>query len=323
VTDEYKPDIWQLQSQFNIQGLVRALGNEDKNIRKRAAAALRTMGAKEALAALRVAFTAEEDTNTRMIIATAIETLSVDNKEVTDDKPQRIATSKLSGSSLVERLVERLHSDKPEIIAKTAQQLGDLGDKTAVEPLILLFNDHTKTIQVRLSVAEALLKLEAAPVEVALLGNLRHADWHIRRNGAAILGQLRAEWAIQPLARALNDAHPIVRRTARAALKHIGTPESRKALAQGGTEGGVSRRPTDAPTTTASGITIKTPNERPKKQASGMLNKHLEESEKPATQPLESRGDGANAKPQSLDPTLPISADLLDQLAALDEDDEE
>jgi len=319
--DEFKPDIWQLQSQFNIQGLVRALGHEDKNIRKRAAAALRTMGAKEALPALRVAFSAEEDTNTRMIIATAIEMLKADMPE--EEKPPRVATSALSGASLVERLMERLNSDKPEIITKTVQQLGDLGDKSAVEPLILLFNDHTKTIQVRLSVAEALLKLEAAPVEVALLGNLRHADWHIRRNGAAILGQLRAEWAIQPLARALNDAHPIVRRTARAALKHIGTPESRKALAQGNTDASPARRPSDAPTTTASGITIKTPNERPKKQASGMLNKHLEETPKSVTQPLETRSDANTETEQKhSDATMPISADLLDQLAALDEDDE-
>jgi HEAT repeat protein len=132
--DEFKPDIWQLQSQFNIQGLVRALGHEDKNIRKRAAAALRTMGAKEALPALRVAFSAEEDTNTRMIIATAIEMLKADMPE--EEKPPRVATSALSGASLVERLVERLNSDKPDIIAKTVQQLGDLGDKSAVEPLI-------------------------------------------------------------------------------------------------------------------------------------------------------------------------------------------
>jgi hypothetical protein len=319
--DEFKPDIWQLQSQFNIQGLVRALGHEDKNIRKRAAAALRTMGAKEALPALRVAFSAEEDTNTRMIIATAIEMLKADMPE--EEKPPRVATSALSGASLVERLVERLNSDKPDIIAKTVQQLGDLGDKSAVEPLILLFNDHTKTIQVRLSVAEALLKLEAAPVEVALLGNLRHADWHIRRNGAAILGQLRAEWAIQPLARALNDAHPIVRRTARAALKHIGTPESRKALAQGNTDASPARRPSDAPTTTASGITIKTPNERPKKQASGMLNKHLEDAPKSVTQPLETRSDAnTDTEQKHSNATMQISADLLDQLAALDEDDE-
>lgn len=324
MTDNYKPDIWQLQSQFNIQGLIRALGHEDKNIRKRAAAALRTMNAHDAIPALRVAFTAEEDTNTRMIIATAIETLKESMPKEEEVKPERIATSKLSGTSLIERLVERLSSDKAEIIAKTAQQLGDLGDKMAVEPLIMLFNDHTKTIQVRLSVAEALLKLESAPVEVALLGNLRHADWHIRRNGAAILGQLQAEWAIQPLARALNDPHPVVRRTARAALKHIGTPESRKALAQGSIDsGGQNRRTGEIPKTTASGITIKTLKEKPKSPSSGMLNKHLDEAP-PSTQPLTNRGGDfePDGKQKAVDPTLPISAELLDQLAALDEDDE-
>ncbi|MDQ7024174.1 MAG: HEAT repeat domain-containing protein [Anaerolineae bacterium] len=319
MTNEYKPDIWQLQSQFNIQGLIRALGSDDKNIRKRAAAALRTMNAKESLSALKVAFTAEEDTNTRMVIATAIEILSIDSEK--EEKPARIATSALSGASLVERLSKRLYSDKSEIIAKTAQQLGDLGDKSAVEPLILLFSDHTKTIEVRLAVAEALLKLEAAPVEVALLGNLRHADWHIRRNGAAILGQLKAEWAILPLARALNDAHPVVRRTARAALKHIGTPASRKALAQAGANKAVSRHTPDAPATTASGITIKKPSQKPKKQASRMLNKHLDEASEVRTKRIDAGFD--ETKKKHVDPTMPISADVLDQLAALDEDDED
>src|SRR5262245_5239200 len=90
VSDNFKPDIWQLQSQFNIQGLIRALGNEDKNIRKRAAAALRTMGAKEALPALRAAFAAEEDANTRMIIATAIEMLRGEPGE--EQAPPRVQT---------------------------------------------------------------------------------------------------------------------------------------------------------------------------------------------------------------------------------------
>jgi len=95
----------------------------------------------------------------------------------------------------------------------------------------MIFNDSGVSIEVRLAVAEALLKLESAPVEVALLAALRHSDWKIRRNGAAILGQLKAAWAVEPLAKAVRDPHPTVRRTAYAALKHIGTPEARKALA--------------------------------------------------------------------------------------------
>ena len=115
-----------------------------------------------------------------------------------------------------------------------------------------------------------------------------------------------------------------MRRTARAALKHIGTPESRKALAQGSIDSNEqNRRTSDAPKTTASGITIKTLKEKPKTASSGMLNKHLDEAT-PTTQPLSSRGDvEGDGKQKSVDPTIPISADLLDKLAALDEDDEE
>ena len=104
-------------------------------------------------------------------------------------------------------------------------------DKTAVEPLVVLFNDPRTPTRIRLAVAEALLKLEGAPTEVALLAALRSEDWHIRRNSAAILGQIRATWAIEPLARAaLRDKRNVVRRTARAALRYIGTPQALKAL---------------------------------------------------------------------------------------------
>ena len=50
------------------------------------------------------------------------------------------------------------------------------------------------------------------------------------RNGAAILGQLKADWAVLPLTRALRDKNDKVRRTAYAALRYINTDEARAAL---------------------------------------------------------------------------------------------
>jgi len=75
-----------------------------------------------------------------------------------------------------------------------------------------------------------LLKLESAPVEVALLGALRSSEWQVRRNSAAILGQLRAGWAVEPLAKAMFDGNEIVRKTAYAALKRINTPQAQRAI---------------------------------------------------------------------------------------------
>lgn len=235
---EYKPDIWKLQAQFDIQGLVNALSRDDPGIRRRAAAALRRIEAQEALPALRAAFAAEDDPDVRAAIASALEFLGDET-----DREIEAANQPSMEQTMVNRLVKQLRSESPKQVMDAAKQLGEIGDKIAVEPLVLIFNDASMSIEIRLAVAESLLKLESAPVEVALLANLRHADWHIRRNGAAILGHLKAEWAIKPLARALRDPNEVVRRTARAALRNIGTPESRKLLAKIGSTGTRNRSP--------------------------------------------------------------------------------
>lgn len=265
---DYKPDIWKLQAQFDIQGLVNALSRDDPGIRRRAAAALRHIDAKESVPALRAAFAAEDDPEVRAAIANALEFLG--------DQPDEVVAARQPSveQAMVNRLIKQLKSASPPQVIEAAQQLGEIGDKMAVEPLVLLFNDASVSIEVRLAVAEALLKLESAPVEVALLANLRHADWHIRRNGAAILGHLKAEWAIKPLARALRDPNEVVRRTARAALRNIGTPESRKLLARIGSTGTRVRTPMK-PTSGGNPDSElpRTPPGRPMPPTSGLLDR--------------------------------------------------
>lgn len=218
------PDnIWRLQANADIDGLIQALEAADATTRRRAAAALRAIGAVSALPALRMAISREMDEETRSLLITVTESLTEESGE--DINESRVLTP-------VDLLAVELASDDLPTAIAAAQKLAELGDKTAVVPLILTFNDMSAPINLRLAVAEALLKLESAPVEVALLANLRHQDWEIRRNGAAILGKLKAEWAIEPLGKALGDPHPTVRKTALAALKYIGTPEARKVVAR-------------------------------------------------------------------------------------------
>jgi hypothetical protein len=215
-----------------------------------------------------------------------------------------------------------------------------MGDKLAVEPLVLLFNDARMSIQVRLAVAEALLKLESAPVEVALLANLRHSDWRIRRNGAAILGQLKATWAIQPLARALRDSNKHVRRTARAALKHIGTPEARKALARDG-QSRNRRKPMQPRTPDGKKKKVR----RPRPRHDGLLSRvqedddsdddsqqnDLSERNRRGTAPLNSSTD-PDASPDAkksdasphYEPTRPLNPEILEALQReLDNDNDD
>lgn len=222
---DFRPDIWRLQAQFNTEGLVQALESDDPGIRRRAAAALRALGAFDAIPALQRALEGEKDTEARANIVSALAALQHEQERRIGVEPDESSTT-----SEIDRYIAQLKSDDEENIIKAAHVLGDKGDKTAVPALVLLFNDPNISIKVRLAVAEALLKLESAPVEVALLGALRSNEWRVRRNSAAILGQLKANWAIDPLAKTLYDENELVRKTAYSALRHIGTPEAREAL---------------------------------------------------------------------------------------------
>ncbi|MGJ3239356.1 MAG: HEAT repeat domain-containing protein [Anaerolineae bacterium] len=313
MTDNSKPDFWQMQSNLDIQGLIDALSSDEKHFRQRAATALRSMKAVAAIPALKEAFQREEDAETSMAIATAIESLT--------DATRRAASD--ANNTPVDQLVKQLqHSNRSDQVMAAANKLGELGDKVAVEPLILAFNNPRHTIHVRLAIAEALLKLESAPATVALLANLRHSDWHIRRNGAAILGQLQAEWAIEPLARTLADPHPVVRRTALAALKHIGTPESRKALAKYVPTNRQTANTDSETPKEVSGIEVKRPGQQQENADQSSLLKRLREKKqgtieraRRGTQPLEDHSQ----KP--IEATQPIRGNMLDQLDALLDDD--
>jgi HEAT repeat protein len=138
----------------------------------------------------------------------------------------------MPGLSEVDQCLEWVQTGTPQQIAQAANRLADLKERRAVEPLVIAFNNAALPDAIRLTVAEALLRLESAPVEVALLGALRSDRWRVRRNAAAILGQLSASWAVVPLIRILTgDEHEVVRKTAYAALRRINTPDAQSALA--------------------------------------------------------------------------------------------
>lgn len=303
--NENNLNIWRLQAQFDIQGLVDALKLDDVNIRRRAAAALRAIGDQKAVPAIRVALINEQDSEVRAILASTLDALSDTNEDVLTEhveQPENIAR--------INKLIGMLESGDPDQVIDAAQQLGEIGDQIAVEPLVLIFNNVKSSIQVKLAVAEALLKLDGAPVEVALLATLRHTDWHIRRNGAAILGQLKAEWAVEPLSRALRDAHSTVRRTARAALQRINTPEAINAL---------NSRPANQPTNIEKTRQRPTTNVEtiPSAPRDGLLNRlraqqqAYEDVEKPIS-------DEKTAIHRS--PTKPLDPSVVDKLKQQEQD---
>lgn len=218
---DFKPNIWRLQAQFDTQGLIRALSDADAEIRQRAAAALRTMGATAAIPALQTTLANEQNDDARIIISAALEYLMNEANREAEQSPE---------TSRIVRLIAQLSSLDIEQVVQAARALGQLNNKNAVEPLVLLFHNNHKPTRARLAAAEALIALDSAPAEVTLLAALRSDKWFLRRNAAAILGQLRANWAVEPLAHALRDEHEIVRKTALAALKRIATPEALKVV---------------------------------------------------------------------------------------------
>lgn len=213
---ENSPNIWRLQASADIAGLMSALEHDDSEVRRRAAAALRALGAVEALPALLQMRRRETDPLAAAAIVATLEHLLLEQQD--------------TGPARLRSLIERLNSDDPEVLVQTAHILGDLGDKVAVEPLVMVFHNAQMPGYVRLAAAEALVKLESAPAVVTLLAALDSRNAQTRRAAVAMLGQLRADWAVEPIARRLRDEHELVRRTAHAALKRIDTPEARQAL---------------------------------------------------------------------------------------------
>jgi HEAT repeat protein len=215
VVVESRPNIWQLQSRGDARQLIHALRYPDPEVRGRAAVALRTLDATQAIPALKEALRNETDEQVGRHLAAALRVLD-----------HRTDVEGLIRDQNVDGLIEALKSQRPDMVIAAARALGASGNRTAVEPLVILFHGSSAPPAVRLAAAEALLELKSAPAVVTLLGALRRDSWQVRRNAAAVLGQIQATWAVTPLADALDDAHPVVRRTAAAALQRIGTSEA-------------------------------------------------------------------------------------------------
>ncbi len=233
---ETRPNVWQLQSRHDVPSLIAALRHPDFEVRKRAAIALRVLEATEAVPALRSMLREEPDDQVRRSVQSALQVLD-----------QRTNVDALVAAGDLRGLIDVLNTRHAENVIAAANVLGDLGDRRAAEPLVILFHNSSSPPQVRLAAAEALLKLQSAPAVVTLLGALRRDSWQVRRNAAAVLGQLQAVWAVDPLAVALRDTHPVVRRTAAAALRRIGTADAINALRSHFSTGPLSASPAAPP----------------------------------------------------------------------------
>jgi len=215
-----------MQAESDTKGLVAALKDPNPQKRRAAATALRALGATTAIPGVQDALMQEGDPELREILIMTLEFLFAQNN---GSQTTQTGTSTGDNRNIV-RLIARLSGNHTEQAVRAAQELGDSREKLTIEALLLTFNNRKLAARVRLAVAEALLKLQSATSEISLLAALRSERWMIRRNAAAVLGQIEADWAVEPLLKALHDPIEAVRRVARAALERIGTPEALAAI---------------------------------------------------------------------------------------------
>jgi HEAT repeat protein len=223
---DFNFEIWRMQSESDIKGLIAALKDSNPLNRRAAAMALRTLSATTAIPSVQDALLLESDPELREIFVTTLESLFAQNKE---SHPSGTQTP-IGDNRKVVRLIARLSGTHTEQAIRAAQELGDSREKLTIEALLMTFNNRKMAARVRLAVAEALLKLQSAPTEITLLAALRSEKWMIRRNAAGVLGQMQADWAVEPLIQTLRDPIEAVRRVARAALERIATPEALAAM---------------------------------------------------------------------------------------------
>lgn len=219
---DFNFEVWRMQTQGDVRGLVTVLSDSNPLTRRAAATALRTLALPSAIPGVQDALMRESDPDVREVLVTTLELLFANNNTETE--------ARADDNRSVVRLIARLSAGHTEQAVRAAQELGDSREKLTVEALLMTFNNRKLSARVRLAVAEALIKLQSAPAEVTLLAALRSEKWMVRRNAAGILGQLEADWAVEPLLKALRDPIEGVRRVAHAALERIATPEALAAI---------------------------------------------------------------------------------------------
>ena len=215
--NEYKPDVDDLMAKKDVEGLIKALNNEDYIVRKEASSALKYVGDQRAVDAL-IKSLEYENWHSKFSVLISVRANSAE------------ALGKIGSKKAVPFLIESLHDNDVEVRWKSAEALGRIGDKSAVEPLIFLLEDSDG--DVRKHTARALGDLGDERAVDPLIDSLQDIDWPVRKNAATALGRIGDERALKPLLNALQDDDIDVRRHAIGALvkmkKHAVKPLLKK-----------------------------------------------------------------------------------------------
>ncbi|MGC9517524.1 MAG: HEAT repeat domain-containing protein [Methanomicrobiales archaeon] len=203
---EIKPDIEKLKKEKNIDGLVKALKNEDFIIRKEAARALKYVGDENSVQPL-IETLNYEDWQSGYIILDAVREYAAE------------ALGRIGDKKAVDPLINALNDRDAEVRWKSAWSLGRIGDKKAVKPLIKTLEDENS--DVRKHAAAALGNIGDNGAVEPLIKAIKDKEWPVRKCAVTALGKIGDERALKPLMHALNDEDSDVKRRAIQALEKM------------------------------------------------------------------------------------------------------
>ncbi|ADZ08722.1 PBS lyase HEAT domain protein repeat-containing protein [Methanobacterium lacus] len=210
IEQEFNPDIELMEESKDVDGLIRALKNEDYLIRKDAAISLKRLGDERTVGAL-IESLKYESWQDEFTVLIAVRENSAEALGIIGDK--------IAVPALIETLL--VDSDE-EVRWKAAAALGRLKDDRGVDALITALNDVSWAVRRNATIALGDIGNEKG--YEPLLNSLTDSDWHVRKYAAIALGKIGDERAIKPLVNTLKDTDSDVRWKSVMALGKIGKP---------------------------------------------------------------------------------------------------
>lgn len=197
-----------LEEERDVEGLIRALKDQDYLTRKEAARALKKVGDERAVPALIEALH-YKSWHSDYIILSSVRENSAE------------ALGKIGDTMAIPALIDSMEDDPDdEVRLKATWALGELGDPEAVDALITTLED--KNWGVRRTAANALGRIGDDRAVPALIKALEDNDWHVRKYAAVSLGKMQDKRAIPILLEAMDDEDADVRWKAMLALGKLG-----------------------------------------------------------------------------------------------------
>lgn len=201
-------DIDYLEEERDVDGLIKALKDQDYLTRKEAARSLKKVGDERAVDALIDALR-YKTWHSDYIILSAVRENSAE------------ALGRIGDERAIPYLIRSMEEDPDEEVRlKAAWSLGEIGDPEAVDALIAALEDTNWSV--RRTAANSLGMIGDPRAVPYLINALEDHDWHVRKYAAVSLGKMKDEKAIPILLEAMDDEDADVRWKAMLALGKMG-----------------------------------------------------------------------------------------------------